>query len=72
MSPIVRALLFGIALSAAGQMGDLVESCFKRDSGVKDSGKLIPHYGGILDMIDSPVFTMPVAWFLLTTVWNVV
>jgi phosphatidate cytidylyltransferase len=72
ISPIVRALLFGLALSAAGQVGDLVESCFKRDSGVKDSGNVIPRYGGILDLIDSPVFAMPVAWFLLTTVWSVV
>jgi len=72
ISPLIRALLFGLALSAAGQMGDLVESCFKRDSGVKDSGNVIPRYGGILDLIDSPVFAMPVAWFLLTMVWNVV
>ena len=72
ISPGLRAVLFGLALSIAGQIGDLVESCFKRDSGVKDSGKVIPHYGGILDLIDSPVFAMPVAWFLLTTVWNVV
>ena len=72
LPPLLRACFFGVALSAAGQIGDLVESCFKRDSGVKDSGKVIPHYGGILDLIDSPVFAMPVAWFLLTTVWNVV
>ena len=72
LSPILRACLFGMALSAVGQIGDLVESCFKRDSGIKDSGNVIPQYGGILDLIDSPVFAMPVAWFLLTTVWNVV
>lgn len=72
LSPLVRALLFGLILSLAGQIGDLVESCFKRDSGIKDSGRVIPLYGGILDIVDSPVFAMPVAWFLLTTVWNVV
>lgn len=72
MSFVIRALFFGLALSAAGQIGDLVESCFKRDIGVKDTGKVIPHYGGILDLIDSPVFAMPVSWFLLTAVWNVV
>jgi phosphatidate cytidylyltransferase len=61
-----RAAVFGLALSAAGQLGDLVESCFKRDAGLKDSGKVIPCFGGILDLIDSPVLAMPVAWFLLT------
>ena len=72
MPPLWRAAIFGLAMSAAGQFGDLVESCFKRDAGIKDSGKVMPHYGGILDMIDSPVLAMPVAWFLLTVVWNVV
>lgn len=70
--PIWQAALFGLAMSIAGQFGDSVESCFKRDAGIKDSGKLIPGFGGILDIIDSPVLAMPVAWFLLTVVWNVV
>ena len=65
-----RAAVFGLALTAAGQLGDLVESCFKRDAGLKDSGRVIPCFGGILDLIDSPVLAMPVAWFLLTGVWN--
>ncbi len=69
---IWRAVFFGLAMSSAGQLGDLVESCFKRDAGVKDSGMKIPGFGGILDLIDSPVLAMPVAWFLLTAVWNVV
>ena len=72
VSPLWRAAFFGAMMSAGGQIGDLIESCFKRDAGIKDSGRLMPHYGGILDMIDSPLVAMPVAWFLLTVVWNVV
>jgi len=64
--------LGGIVRWLAGQIGDLFESCFKRDSGIKDSGRLLPQYGGILDLVDSPMFAMPVAWFLLTVVWGVV
>ena len=71
-SPIIRAVIFGVAMSVAGQLGDLFESCLKRDAGSKDSGRIMPQYGGILDLIDSPVFSMPVAWFLLTAVWHVV
>ncbi|MBI4716301.1 MAG: phosphatidate cytidylyltransferase [Planctomycetes bacterium] len=56
---------FGALLSLAGQMGDLVESCFKRDASVKDSGHVIPWFGGILDLIDSLVLAMPLGWFLL-------
>jgi len=70
--PVWRAVFFGISLSVAGQLGDLVESCFKRDAGIKDSGEVIPCFGGILDLIDSPVLAMPVAWFLLTVVWTAV
>ncbi len=72
MSPVIRALVFGLVLSATGQIGDLFESCLKRDAGAKDSGNVIPRYGGILDLVDSPVLAVPVGWFLLTTVWNVV
>ncbi len=72
ISPEFRAVLFGLAMSMSGQIGDLFESCFKRDAGTKDSGRAIPHYGGILDLVDSPILAVPVAWFLLTAVWNVV
>ena len=47
-------------LSIIGQMGDLVESAFKRFYGVKDSGKILPGHGGILDRFDSMLFVLPV------------
>ena len=66
-----QALVFGAVMSIAGQLGDLFESLLKRSAGTKDSGHLLPGFGGILDMIDSPIFAAPVAWFLLTHVWSV-
>ncbi|MCH8853442.1 MAG: phosphatidate cytidylyltransferase [Planctomycetes bacterium] len=71
-SLFMRAIIFGIAMSAIAQLGDLLESCFKRDAEIKDSGRVIPTFGGILDLIDSPVLAMPVAWLLLRVVWRVV
>ena len=60
------ALLAGsVILSVFGQIGDLVESALKRYYRVKDSGKLLPGHGGILDRVDSWLFVFPVLYFFL-------
>lgn len=55
----------GLGLTVAGIAGDLFESHLKRRAGVKDSGNLIPGHGGLLDRIDSWLFTTPVFWLFL-------
>ena len=62
---IWRTMLFGAVVGAAGQLADLCESLLKRSSGLKDSGALLPEFGGILDIIDSPLLAAPVAVVLL-------
>jgi phosphatidate cytidylyltransferase len=58
--------LVGICMGILAQLGDLSESLIKRDCGIKDSANLIPGFGGILDVIDSLLFTAPVFYFYMT------
>lgn len=67
--PISQAIVFAVLISIVGQAGDLLESLFKRSAQVKDSGAVLPTFGGILDIIDSPLAVAPVAWLLLTNGW---
>ncbi|HPZ98918.1 MAG TPA: phosphatidate cytidylyltransferase [Phycisphaerae bacterium] len=62
----LQALGFGALMAVVGHLGDLVESAFKRDMKIKDSGRLVPAFGGLLDLLDSPLFAAPVAWLAMT------
>lgn len=59
-----QSVLLGIFIGLLGQIGDLSESLMKRDCAVKDSGRLLPGMGGVLDVVDSLLFTAPVFYFL--------
>jgi phosphatidate cytidylyltransferase len=52
-------IITGIFVGLFGTIGDLIESKFKRSAGVKDSGKIMPGHGGILDRLDSVIFVVP-------------
>jgi len=58
-------LLFGTLIAVSGQLGDLVESSLKREAKVKDAGRILPGFGGILDRFDSLIFASPVVYFFL-------
>ena len=70
-STLVRELSVGntivlsVVLGVVGQFGDLIESMFKRDAGIKDSSSFIPGHGGVLDRFDSLMFNLPATYYFL-------
>lgn len=63
---IGHLIMLGIILGGLGQLGDLSESLIKRGCQVKDSGNIFPGLGGVLDLADSLLFTIPIFYFYLT------
>ena len=66
--PLWQQALMGAAVGLLAQLGDLAESRLKRATGVKDTGSFLPGHGGILDRLDSVVFTLPVVYYLVALV----
>jgi phosphatidate cytidylyltransferase len=59
----ILAALAGVLIGIGGFLGDLTMSAIKRDVGVKDTGDMLPGQGGVLDRIDSLIFTSPIFYY---------
>ena len=68
--PLWQGAVVGACIGVVAQIGDLAESRFKRDTGVKDTGGILPGHGGILDRLDSIVFSIPVVYYLVAFVFQ--
>src|SRR5689334_2551888 len=66
--PVLHGALLGLLVGAAAQAGDLAESMLKRAAGAKESSRLIPGHGGMLDRVDSFLFAAPVAFFYVVAI----
>ncbi|MBF0571520.1 MAG: phosphatidate cytidylyltransferase [Candidatus Omnitrophica bacterium] len=70
--PLWQVFFIGAFFGGLGQLGDLSESLIKRDCGIKDSGKFLPGMGGVLDVIDSLLFSAPAFYLYMSSSLNTV
>jgi len=66
---LAAIVLYAVVLALFGQVADLCESALKRDAKVKDAGDVIPTFGGVLDVLDSPLLAAPAGYVLLMILW---
>jgi phosphatidate cytidylyltransferase len=68
LPPVWTGAFAGVVFGLTGQFGDLIESLFKRDAGIKDASSMLPGFGGVLDVLDSPLMVAPIAYWWLSAV----